>query len=380
MVRRTGKEGRVHCRGLDRIAIAVLLWLPASLVRADTAPAPQSAQTLNARPAAPPQSIFALAADGGALHQQSQLQCPATLDGYSRHDLRVYDKAGFDVSCDYGGPQSDVTIYLTRRDPAQLPAVFEGARQAILKRFADATARDAAIPLPPGLAWKSAGFVSSKGTQFDDLLLADVSGWEFQVRATYLESSAEATHKLVSDLSALTLRTAGTHLAACAAAPAPARAGQPVGNVDYFMTLVVSGIAMARLAKPPAAEPVWCAEGAFPLGQVNPVFWRNITFDGKSGDADRISSADPRIIEVRLDPASGEVAAKQGTPMDVYDVIVGDADNADLIGIFNGRPSPSDVGKLVFSGQTHVYARFNLATKNIQVFTGKPKPPAPPQP
>ncbi len=122
-------------RKFGAILIAALVSGVPSLVSADTAPAPQNTLAPAAGSVIPPQAIFDIAADGGALHQQSQLQCPATLDGYTRHDLRVYYKAGFDVSCDYGGPQSDVTIYLTRQDPSRLAVVFEGARQAILKRL-----------------------------------------------------------------------------------------------------------------------------------------------------------------------------------------------------------------------------------------------------
>ena len=355
------------------IFVLALLASLSSAGWADTAPAPQSALTPPAGPVIPPKAIFDIADDGGALHQQSLLQCPANLDGYSRDVLHVYDKAGFDVSCNYRGPQSDVTVYLTRRPPEQLAQDFEGERQAILKRIADAAARDGAVPLPPGLDWKSAGFASNKGVQLDDLLLAEVSGWEFQIRATYLSGSADPTHKMAADITALMLKTAGAHLAACAAAPPPARAGQSVGDVDYATTLALSGITMARLNPIADPAPVWCAEGAFPVGQTNPVLWRNIAFDGKSGDADRVSGSDPRIVEVRLDPASGEVAAKQGATMNIYDVIIGNADSADLIGIFNGRPSPGDLGKLIFGGgQIHVFAHFDRATNKIQIFTGKP--------
>ena len=144
------------------------------------------------------------------------------------------------------------------------------------------------------------------------------------------------------------LQMAGAHLAACAAAPAPVRSGQPVGGVPYLGAMALSGITMAHLGPPPAAAPVWCAEGNFTLGQDHPILWRNIAFDGKSGFSDRIIGSDPRVIQVRLDPASGEVAAKQGAAMTVYDVLLEDADKIDLVGIYNGRPAPADVAKLVF--------------------------------
>ncbi len=355
------------------IFVAALLAGLSSAGWADTPPAPQNSSTPPAGPAIPPRAIFEIADDGGALHQQSLMQCPANIDGYTRDQLHVYDKAGFDVSCNYRGPQSDITIYLTRRAPALWAQDFEGERQAILKRFADAAPRDGNLPLPPGADWKSAGIVSNKGVQLDDLLLAQLSGWEFQIRATYLAASADAAHKFVGDISALALKTAGAHLAACAAAPPPERAGQPVGDVEYVGTLALSGITMARLNPQPDPTPVWCAEGAFPVGQVNPVYWRNIGFDGKAGDADRIVGSDTRIVEVRLDPASGEVAAKQGATMTIYDVIIGNADSADLVGIFNGRPSPADLAKLVYSGgPIHVFAHYDRATKKIQIFTAKP--------
>jgi hypothetical protein len=355
------------------IFVTVLFACLSSAGWADTPPAPQNSSTPPAGPVIPPKAIFEIADDGGALHQQSLMQCPAKLDGYTRDQLHVFDKAGFDVSCNYRGSQSDVTIYLTRRASAQFAQDFEGERQAILKRFADAAARDGAVPLPPGAEWKSAGFASNKGVQLDDLLLTQLSGWEFQIRATYLGGSTDATHKMVEDISALTLKTAGAHLAACAAAPPPERAGQSISDVDYVTTLALSGITMARLNPKPDPTPVWCAEGAFPLGQTNPVLWRNISFDGKVGDADRIVGSDPRIVEIRLDPAGGEVAAKKGATMEIYDVIIGNADSADLVGIFNGRPSPADLAKLVFSGgQIRVFAHFDQATKKLQLFTAKP--------
>jgi hypothetical protein len=172
------------------------------------------------------------------------------------------------------------------------------------------------------------------------------------------------------------MKTAGAHLAACAAAPPGERTGQPVGAVAYINALAISGISSARLGPEPSTAPVWCVEGGFSVGEVNPVYWRNIAFDGTSGDADRITGADSRVIEIRLDAAGGEVAAKSGAAMSIYDVILGDADNADLIGIFNGRPSPSDVAKIVFGGPMRPYARFDRANKRIELITAKPPQPS----
>jgi hypothetical protein len=346
------------------VALAFLALQPVC-VRADTPSAASTAPPQGA--ATPPAWVFQIGADGSAIHQQSLLQCPASLDGYTRDDLRVYDGIGFDVSCNYRGPQSDVTIYLTRRPAAMLQAAFDGSKQQIVKRFPDAVPRDAGMALPPGLDWKAASFVSRGGVQFDDTLMANVSGWIYAVRATYAGASMAAAAKVTADLAGRMQQTAGTHLAACAAAPAAVRSGQPVGSVDYLGAMALSGITMARLGPKDAAAPVWCAEGSFTLGQTHPLYWRNIAFDEKAGMAERITGSDAKEIHIRLDPASGEVAAKQGAPMAVYDVLLEDPTQIDLVGIFNGRPAPGDVAKLVFSGPMHFLIRFDKAANRIEI-------------
>jgi len=364
------------------LPVLVFLGLLPLGAAADTPPAAGAATPPPAMaPGAPPKSVFEIADDGTATHLQSQLQCPASLDGYTRDELRVYDGIGFDVSCNYRGPQSDVTIYLARHPVAQLAPAFENAKQAIVKRFPDAVPRDTGMALPPGLDWKAASYASRGGAQLDDVLMADVSGWEYEVRATYLGPSVAQAAKVTADLTEQMRQMAGAHLAACAAAPAPARSGQPVNGVPYLGAMALSGIAMAHLGPPPAATPVWCAEGNFTLGQDHPILWRNIAFDGKSGFSERITASDPRVIEVRLDPASGEVAAKQGATMTVYDVLLEDADRIDLVGIFNGRPGPGDVARLIFSGPVHFLIRFDKTANRIEIpsatlgGTGKPAPP-----
>ena len=112
--------------------LAFLALLPVAAAAAET---PATAPAAAPQPAAPPRSVFEIGNDGGATHLQSLLQCPASLDGYTRDDLRVYDGIGFDVSCNYHGPQSDVTIYLTRRAPALLAPAFRKRQAADRQAF-----------------------------------------------------------------------------------------------------------------------------------------------------------------------------------------------------------------------------------------------------
>ena len=77
------------------------------------------------------------------------------------------------------------------------------------------------------------------------------------------------------------------------------------------------------------------------------------------------------MILVRLDSASGEVAAKQGAAITVYDVLLDDTDKLDLVGIFNGRPAPADLAKLLFHGPVPFLTRLDKEGQAHRGFPGR---------
>ena len=70
---------------------------------------------------------------------------------------------------------------------------------------------------------------SKGGAQLDDVLMADVSGWEYEVRATYISSSAAQAAKVTADLTAQNAADGGRPSGRLRRRAGPgARSGQPV--------------------------------------------------------------------------------------------------------------------------------------------------------
>ncbi|HUO03504.1 MAG TPA: hypothetical protein VMU31_12035, partial [Rhizomicrobium sp.] len=338
------------------------------------APAPQPQPSLDGPP---PKSVWDIDMDGSATHLQSGMLCPRASGDFARVAVRMYDKVGFDVSCGYNSKTAALTFYLTRRDPASLEADFEGEKKAVTEKTPSAAANDGALSFTTDLAWKSAGFNESGGALRSDLWLASLSGWEFQIRATYRANETAPVATALAELSAGIEKSAGAHLAACAASPPPQRGGaQKVMDDAALLKLALSGAMGAVVAGNNPAN--WCADSAFQVGPTPFMLWHNIGAAGKVSFADRITPVlGGTPIFVMADQAGNEMLAKSapGSTSDIYDVVVDRGDTFALAGIFNGHPLPRDFANLMVVGGAYgIFSTAGKTDKKISIFRAPPQP------
>jgi hypothetical protein len=135
----------------------------------------------------PPKTIWDPELDGGAVHVQSRLPCPLNIGPFRRENLQLYDKAGFDVGCDYRGEGDEITLYLTSIDPAKFDEYFAVAKGTIEKRIPTAKPRDASLPLPPGFSWSRASYLIPERNVVTEVLMAPFHGWYLEYRITYAQ-------------------------------------------------------------------------------------------------------------------------------------------------------------------------------------------------
>jgi hypothetical protein len=324
----------------------------------------------------PPKSVWDIDMDGSATHLQSGLVCPHASGDFIRVDVIMYDRLGFDVSCGYNGRAAAITLYLTRRDPSRLDADFQDEKQQVVSKTPSAAPNDGALLFSSNLDWKSAGFSERNGALRSDLWLASLSGWEFQIRATYAANDTARVAAALVDLSADVEKSAGAHLAACAASPQAQRGGaQKVVDDAALLKLSLSGAMGAVAAGNNPAN--WCADGAFQVGPTPFILWRNIGAPGKVNFADRITPVlGGTTIFVMADEAGNEMLAKSapGSTSDIYDVVVDRGDVFALAGIFNGHPAPRDFASLMVVGGAYgIFSTAGKTDKKISIFKAPPQ-------
>jgi len=341
------------------------------------AQAPQPSVNIN-----PPKTVFNIDVDGSATHLQSDLVCSATSLGWRRVSTIAYDATGFDVSCGYRNPAgSTITIYINRHPPSQLNAIFQGSKDAIPKSRPDAISRTQTAVAPPGFQWLSAGFSQRDGAEDSDLFLTQLpDNWQFEIRATYKPDDMPAVNAAMADLSDKLTRTAGTHLAACAASLPPTRSGVRNSDVDILMAYSSATAATAKLTVvSPRNDAVWCAETSFRVGDFSYVFWRNIG-PANEGPVDRITNisnglSDPVIV---LRNAAQLVDAMVAHPQlgggkhpadsaAVYGVVIDSAQATLVVGLFDGRPSLKDIATLALADRHGVYAQVKKPEGSITI-------------
>ena len=201
----------------------------------------------------------------------------------------------------------DITLYLTRRDPGLLQRDFRRRQKATVPVNApDATPRPASLKAPAGFTWLQASFDEQGGKQVSDVLYTAISGWEYEVRATYRPeecSRGDGGHRRSAPDTVG--RTAGTHLAACAAAPA--RNGQRNTNLDALRARWRRCCRHRQAGRDRAAcrSGTWCvsATPAFGIGNAVYIAWHNAA-PAPDGPIDRITNlaGGYSVITVR-DPA-----------------------------------------------------------------------------
>ena len=71
---------------------------------------------------------------------------------------------------------------------------------------------------------------------------------------------------------------------------------------------------------------------------------------------------------VASDAAATAAAAKNGTPHQIYDVLVERKEDIILVAEFDGRPAPNDILQVLAAPRVGIYASVNKATANITFF------------
>jgi hypothetical protein len=315
--------------------------------------------------------VFDIDLDGSAIHLQSGLVCPATTQGWARNSTIQYDKPGFDASCGYRSPGgSEITIYLSRRNPSTLNQAFENAKQIIPKSRPNTNPRDGTADAPPGFEWLKAGFEMQEGELWSDVFFAPLADWTFEVRVTYKPADLPAVNAVFADLAARVARTAGRQLAACESAAKPERAGKRITDEDEIRAYSVSAAAQALAVMAAGrAKENWCPEGNTSGGSTTSDYWRSAKVDPKAPALDRLMGVDndTRLV-VASDAGATATATRNGTPHQVYDVLLERKDDIILVGLYDGRPAPGDLVQLLATPRLGIYASVNKANSNITFF------------
>jgi hypothetical protein len=331
----------------------------------------------------PPKSIWDTDLDGTMLHRQSGFQCDTAHGDFRRNPHPfAYDKIGLDVSCGYADPRTGdtITVYLTRRDPSLQQKVFDGAKAAVVQLNPTAKPRDGALPAPASaLTWLRAGFTEKNGAMASDLFLTSLSGWDYEIRATYRPDDSQAVSAEIANIDAMLMKSAGTHLAACAAVPAPVRDGALMQTKEMMLVLTLSGIAEASVnISKDAPSAVWCAETGFSVGEAHFLDWRNAASNALV--TERMTGPDGTpTLYVLKDLAAAEIARKKD-PASVlagkggYDVVADTPDSIRLLDIYAGYP-PLTLAAGPLAGKHGVLATAGKTDKKITINANAVSPP-----
>jgi hypothetical protein len=312
----------------------------------------------------PPRSVFDVDVDRGATHQQSHLVCPAAVAGFPRIGTTLFDRWGFDVGCTYrNAAGSTITLYVYRAlGRGSMDEDFNGAQGSVPQVTPGAQPRGQTGIHPPGPDWRGAGFTLPNGA-LTEIHIAPLSDWRLKYRVTYMPAEAGAAGAAITELSGIVARTAGPHLARCAASPPPPRTGQRNRDTDVLQALAAATAfeaANSVVASKPDMN--WCAEAGFNAGSRDFLYWRNADA-GTAGAVDRITPINegPRAFVVRA-PAKvvAEVMKEMGVrsaadPETVYGLVLDGADQMSIVAIFSGRPSPQEIAPLALAERYPVY-------------------------
>lgn len=153
--------------------------------------------------AQPQNDSFQNQPDGGALHPPTGFTCPASLDGFARKRLIVYDAAegGRDVSCGYESPQATATLYLTRL-PGQFTLEKVFATYVEQAKSHTPLAADAPDPYPvsDGGPRRLGRFWRDKEGRGEGLWLIQRGSWFVKLRVTYAAGDVTAIRAFATDL------------------------------------------------------------------------------------------------------------------------------------------------------------------------------------
>jgi hypothetical protein len=330
-----------------------------------------------------PKSVWRVDASGMATHWQSAMICPTAVRSFQRKDLVPFDGFGLDVGCNFIAADGNavISLYMTRRKGQSLNDNFVSAQDALKQRLPEAKSMSGDVPAPKGLTFTGALYELGDGTR-TGVWVTDVSGWTFKFRATYVAGSQTEVLDTMSELTDRTRSTAGTHLAACAAAPAAERPGTQITDQDRLGALSLIGALGAVGDDKPKTKITeqWCVEEPAGDREVPMLFWRNIANTGNIGAVDRMSLmtvGEPPILLSEGNPAASLLDEKaKGGPV-IHQLTTKKADTTFIFAFYSGRPSATTLAPLVKDlalGKKGAIVSFTEGTNTITLPMGDPKP------
>ena len=329
-----------------------------------------------------PKSIWTVSNTDG-IHAQSNLVCPASVGAFERDKLVPFDNFGLDVGCNFNAQGAAViTMYLTRRANRQLADDFADAKSALEQRLPNAQLVAGAPPAPAGLPFTGSLYTLPDGLR-TGIWVADVAGWTFKFRGTYMPEREAETLKAMSALTAKMAETAGKHLNACAAAPPAVRNGVSVPDQKSsgLALLAVIGVAAAEEKGTPVAQAPdqWCAEEPMVDQKVPMLLWRDIARPAGAADGvDRISlmtMEEPPMLISADNPILAEI--EKEIPGPIYQLTGAKGDVGFVFAFFSGRPSATTLTPLakdIFLGKRKPLAAYDLKTNSIIISVDASKP------
>lgn len=322
-----------------------------------------------------PLSIWS-SATGNGVHLQSSLECGERAGALGRSDLKTFDNYGLDVGCGYSSDAAVVSLFFTRRATSSVNDDFEGAKNAILMRFAGARPVAPDANQPSGMSFTSASYESAPGIR-EGLWVADVSGWTLTFRATYKQAHDKEVADAITSLATRAASTAGSHLSACASAPTVERKGIEIKDKDRVMTLSLIASASEAVENDkdhvPAPE-TWCAERPAGDEQIPMLYWRNIALQGKAGRADRLSlmtmDAPPYLLISGNPTASliDDESSKSGST--VFQLTAKEGKVVSVYSFFSERPDlpvVNPIGKDIFTGRRAPVTSFDPGSNTVTI-------------
>jgi len=338
-----------------------------------------SAQTPQAPSGTVPHSIWQVAPDGTSTHLQSTLVCPANVGAFQQTRLTVFDRYGFDVSCNYRSADRTIAVYLTRLGSISLADAFADANRQLKAR-----AREA-VPLPateqksfdPGFLHLI--YATQNGSRMSGIWMADFSGWMFEFRAIYEPGAQQEVFTEMAELTRRAKATAGVHLALCAKSTVPLRGGSAItGQNEAAAASLIAGSFVSASSSPASGrvtgrtarnEPqTWCVENPVEGFDLPIVVWHAVTGDGQTQPFDRVTAATANpspAFESRIADVSFLFEELGLGSNSHYGVLKTDGDEIVLYGAYNGRPKPADLARILkdaIEGHAKPLAKVNPKT------------------
>jgi len=331
-----------------------------------------------------PESIWQAGLDSTARHVQTGLACPFEVNGFTLQNVMTYDAVGFDVGCNYiASAGNAVTVYLTRRGQQSLQDDLARADMELQYAYGDAEPLTAEVPnLSEDIAFLSSLYLLPQHGAHSGIWVADYSGWTLKLRATYPASdptnAAEAMTAILENAD-----VARTHLALCvdtASYNDETRTGQPLHGIEDTIPAMVRSLLTFTPGPhgpnaPVVPEPQWCVTSVIVANDVSFLHWFNRNA-GNHGPFERLSRPDRpdagSFISYRNSLSDAAWAEEQRETTGIYDIAWDREEGADLLAIFDGRPTLEVLAGIALAETHLVLGHYDRATGETTFYNPPP--------